>query len=107
MRYQKASRYSEGQARLAGREQVVWAGKGKLAGRKAGGSEAGVMQEGTYLDIPHLMQLHGMSCPTYHTCRPLDAQLGMRFKKFGLFLQGIQGTATQLFFLFPVSFCFA
>ena len=40
MRYQKASRYSEGQARLAGREQVVWAGKGKLAGRKAGGSEA-------------------------------------------------------------------
>ena len=69
MRYQKASKYSEGQGRLAGREQVVWAGKGKLAGRKAGGSEAGVMQEGTYLDIPHLMQLHGMCCAlhTIHT----------------------------------------
>ena len=36
MRYQKGSRYSEGQARLAGREQVVWAGKGKLAGRLVG-----------------------------------------------------------------------
>ena len=40
MRYHNAGRNSEGQGKLAGREQVVWAGKGKLAGRKAGGSEA-------------------------------------------------------------------
>ena len=40
MRHPKASRYNGRQGRLAGREQVVWAGKGKLAGRKAGGSEA-------------------------------------------------------------------
>ena len=97
MRHPKANRYSEGQGRLAGREQVVWAGKGKLAGRKADGSESGVMQEGTYL-----ISCNCMACvvPYKPYIQPLDAQFGVGFTKFSLFLQGIQGAATQLFFCF-------
>ena len=49
MRHPEASRYNGRQGKLAGIEQGLWAGRGRLAGRKAGGKKGGAVQERTYL----------------------------------------------------------
>ena len=60
----KAGWYSGRQGRLAGRGEEVWADRGRLAGKKAGGGEGLCNAK---RDVPCLMPLHCMLCHTYHT----------------------------------------
>ena len=87
MRHPKANRYSGRGGRLAGREKGLWAGRGKLAGKRALGEEGWCNAR---RDVPCLMPLHCMLCHTYHTYSHLMHNSGRGgFKKFGSWLQNL------------------